>query len=48
MDYAAEMRRLRLAQGLDPEIPAHIREAVAALISGDGPVATERTNPVQR
>lgn len=33
IDYAAEVRRTRLAQGLSPEIPKHIREAVAALLS---------------
>jgi transcriptional regulator with XRE-family HTH domain len=32
IDYRAEYRRLRLAHGLDPDVPEHVRDAVAALL----------------
>jgi hypothetical protein len=35
IDYAAEHRRIRIAHGLDPEIPQHIRDAVAAMLPPD-------------
>jgi hypothetical protein len=33
IDYAAEARRSRLAQGLEPHIPQHLRDAVAKLLA---------------
>lgn len=33
IDYAAELVRSRRAQGLDVDVPQHVRDAVAALLS---------------
>ena len=33
VDYAAELARIRRAQGLPEEVPQHIRDAVAALLA---------------
>jgi hypothetical protein len=33
IDYAAEYRRIRIAHGLDPEVPQHVRDAVSDLLT---------------
>lgn len=33
VDFANELRRIRVAHGLDPEVPQHIRDEIAALLA---------------
>jgi hypothetical protein len=43
IDYRAEVERSRVAQGLDPQIPQHLRDAVAAMLPPNDSDETNNT-----
>lgn len=45
IDYAAELARTRRKHGLDVEVPQHVRDAVAALLSASAEAVDDDDAP---